>query len=203
MTKRKVLIVARMFFGLLTLVAIGIQLTIYIRAGLSTVNYFSRFTNLSNLLAAVVLISEALSLIKYREPTALDDIIRGISVVCMVLVSIIYSVLFRLSLGHQFPWAITYYIMPVVVLLDWLYQPPQSRPATKQIFYWLIFPLLYLGYLIFRGKITGFYPYPFFNTDEMGGYGGVALYCVAILAVFLFVNWLLLTLGNQLKRNVT
>jgi hypothetical protein len=202
MTKRTVLIVARLFFGLLTLAAIGIQLAIYIRAGLSTINFFSHFTNVSNFLASVVLIFGARSLIKHREPTALNDIIRGISVVCMVLVGIIYSVLFRLSLGHLFPWVITYYIMPVVVLLDWLYQPPQSRPATKQIFYWLIFPLLYLGYVIFRGAIVGFYAYPFFNPDEVGGYGGVVLYCVSIIAVFFFVSWLLLTLGNMLKRNI-
>ena len=40
---------------------------------------------------------------------------------------------------------VTHYLMPVAVVLDWLYQPPLSKLAVKQISYWLIFPLL-LGY---------------------------------------------------------
>ena len=48
----------------------------------------------------------------------------------------------------------------------------------------------------------GFYAYPFFNPDKVGGYGGVFLYCVAILVVFVFVSWLLLMLGNKLKPTV-
>jgi hypothetical protein len=120
----------------------------------------------------------------------------------MALVGIVFSVLLRNEdLGNLLPWVntVTHYIMPVVVVLDWLYQPPQSMLAVKQIVYWLIFPLLYLAYSIIRGAIVGFYAYPFFNPDKVGGYGGVLLYSVVILAVFLFVSWLLLTLGNTIK----
>ena len=202
MRKRIVLIGARLFFGLLTLATISTQLVIQIQSGFSVVNFFSYFTNLSNLFAAVVIIIAATSLLKHREPTATDDIIRGTSVVCMALVGIIFSVLLRgADLGALLPWVniLTHYVMPIVVVLDWLYQPPQSNLAVKQIAYWLIFPLLYLAYSIIRGAIVGFFAYPFFNPDKVGGYGSVFLYTVAILAVFLFVSWLLLTLGNKLK----
>ena len=63
-------------------------------------------------------------------------------------------------------------------------------------------PLLYLAYSVIRGAIVGFYAYPFLNPDKVGGYGGVVFYSVSIIAVFLFVSWVLLTLGNKLKRNV-
>jgi hypothetical protein len=203
--KRNILIGARLFFGLLTLAAIGRQLIIQIQSGFSVVNFFSYFTNLSNLFAAAVMIIGATSLLRHREPTTTDDIIRGTSVVCMALVGIVFSALLRdVDLGHLLPWVntVVHYTMPVVVVLDWLYQPPQSKLAVKHIAYWLIFPMFYLAYSIIRGAIVGFYAYPFFNPDKVGGYGGVLLYSVAILAVFLFVGWLLLTLGNKLKQKV-
>jgi hypothetical protein len=200
--KRYVLIGTRLFFGLLTLAAIGTQLVIQIQNRFSVVNFFSYFTNLSNIFAAVVMIIGAVYLLSNRAPTAIDDIIRGTSVVCMALVGIVFSVLLRdVDLGALLPWVniVTHYVMPIVVVLDWLYQPPQSKLAVKQMAYWLIFPLLYLAYSIARGAIVGFYAYPFFNPAKVSGYGGVFLYCVAILAVFLFVSWLLLILGNKLS----
>jgi len=49
---RYTLAVYRLFFGLLTLVALGRQLLIQIQEGHSLINVFGYFTNLSNLLAA-------------------------------------------------------------------------------------------------------------------------------------------------------
>jgi hypothetical protein len=204
MLKRNILIGTRLFFGLLTLAAIGTQLVLHIQSRFSVVNFFSYFTNLSNIFASVVMVVGALFLIQGRRPTLTDDIIRGTSVVCMALVGIVFSILLRNEdLGNLLPWVnnVVHYIMPIVVVLDWLFQPPQSELAVKQITYWLIFPLIYLIYSIVRGAVVGFYAYPFFNPDKVGGYGGAFIYSVAILAVFLVVSWFLLKLGNKLRPN--
>ena len=135
MSKRNFLIGVRLFFGLVTLAAIGTQLILHVQSGFNVVNFFSYFTNLSNIFAAVVMIVAAISLLRHRQPTATDDIIRGTSVVCMALVGIIFSVLLRgADLGALLPWVniLTHYVMPIVVVLDWLYQPPQSNLAVKQ-----------------------------------------------------------------------
>lgn len=206
MTRRNFLIGGRLFFGLLALVAIGRQLAIHIDNGYSVTNFFSYFTNLSNIFAAVVLLLGAFSLIQRREPTMHDDIIRGTSVVCMALVGIVFAVLLRdQDLGSLLPWVniVVHYIMPVVIVLDWLYQPPKTNLALKQVAYWLIFPALYLIYSLIRGAIIGWYAYPFFNPAKSGGSGGVALYCIAILAIFFFFCWLFMTLGNTVKRHVS
>lgn len=205
MVKRNVLVGYRLFFGLLALIAIGTQLTIQIQNGFSVLNFFSYFTNLSNIFAALVLLISAGYMLCQRQPSVIDDIIRGTSVVCMAIVGIVFSVLLRdVDLGHLLPWVnvVLHYIMPVVVVLDWLYQPPKSKLVSRQIKYWLIFPAIYLVYSLVRGAATDFYAYPFFNPAGSGGYGGVALYCLAILAVFFCVSWLLMTLGNSLKRNI-
>src|SRR5690349_12913018 len=106
MTKRTLLIVARFFFGLLTLIAIGYQLVYLAQRGvLNVVNFFSYFTNLSNLFASVIFIVGAIFLLQRREPSPAQDLIRGASVVAMVIVFIVYGVLLRdIDLGNLQPW---------------------------------------------------------------------------------------------------
>jgi hypothetical protein len=41
------------------------------------------------------------------------------------------------------------------------------------------------------------------NPSRAGGYGAVALYCVAIFAAFLVVGWLLIGLGSLLKHRMS
>lgn len=203
-TQRIVLICGRLFFGLLTLAAIITQLTIHIQNGFELVNFFSYFTNLSNILAALVFIVGALLLIQRRESSAAFDNIRGTAAVCMAVVGIVFSILLRNEdLGTLLPWVnfVLHYVMPVIVVLDWLYQPPATTLVVRQVGFWLIFPLAYLVYTLIRGSIVGFYPYPFLNPAKVGGYGGVALYCLGILVLFFILCWLLLFLANILQRN--
>jgi hypothetical protein len=204
MSKRTVLIAARLFFALLTLAALATQLIVQIRRGFNVVNFFSYFTNLSNLFAALVMLGAAASLIQRRETTSSEELVRGASVVGMVVVGIVFSVLLRdEDLGSLMPWVNTtlHYIMPVVVLLDWLYQPPKANLALSKIQYWSIFPLIYLVYTLTRGAIVGWYPYPFLNPANVGGVAGVLLYSLAIVLLFLVASWSLMTLGNKLRRN--
>ncbi|MGH8676094.1 MAG: Pr6Pr family membrane protein, partial [Burkholderiales bacterium] len=85
----------RLTFGLLALVAIGWQLTIQIQMGFSVVNFFSYFTNLSNLFAAAVLLLGAFQLLARREASNSNDQIRAVSVANMALVGIVFAVLLR------------------------------------------------------------------------------------------------------------
>ncbi len=201
MTKRNLLIGTWLFFGLLAMVAVGTQLVVHIQHNFSLINFFSYFTNLSNIFAAVVLIVGAVYLIQGRELTVTYDLVRGASVVAMAIVGIVFSILLTdTDLGTVLPWVngVVHYIMPIVVVGEWLYEPPKSQLHLRQLGYWLIYPLLYLIYTLIRGAIVGFYPYPFLNPAKAGGAGGVALYCIAIFVAFLVVGWLLILLGNRL-----
>lgn len=206
MSKRYILIVGQFFFGLLTLVAIGIQFFgVHLPHGFDPVNFFSYFTNLSNILASVVFIVGAVYLVQGRVPTTTDDLVRGGSVVAMAIVGIVYGILLRNEdLGTLLPWVniVVHYVMPIVVVVDWFYASPSSRLSIRQLGYWLIYPLVYLIYTLVRGAIVGFYPYPFLNPAKAGGAGGVVLYCLAIFVAFLIIGWVLIALGNALQRNV-
>ncbi len=202
MDKRTFLIAVRLFFGLLTLTAIGVQLNIHIQLRFNPVNFFSYFTNLSNILASIVFIIGAVYLIQRREAGETFDIIRGTSVVCMAVVGIVYGILLRNEdLGALLPWVnvVLHYVMPVVVVLDWFYRPPATKFVVRQVALWLVFPLLYLVYTLIRGSIVNWYPYPFLTPAKVGGYGGILLYCVGILVVFLLLSWLLMQVANNVK----
>ena len=210
MSKREILIVGRLFFGLLTLVAIIAQFAIHLQHGFDVGNFFGYFTNLSNIFASIVFIIGAVYLMQNREPTVNEDLVRGASVVAMAIVGIVFSVLLRdTDLGTLAPWVntVVHFVMPIAVVADWLYQPPKARLTMRQALYWLIYPLLYLVYTIVRGAITGFYPYPFLNPNTIpghataGSFGAVLLYCVAIFVAFLVVGAILVWLGNRLKRS--
>ncbi|WP_427015630.1 Pr6Pr family membrane protein [Pseudarthrobacter sp. P1] len=202
MSPRIVLIVARLFFGVLTLVAVGTQLVIHLGNGYDVVNFFSYFTNLSNLFAAVVLLVAAAHLITGKEGTRTGDIIRGSSVVCMALVGIVFSALLReVDLGSLLPWinTVLHYVMPVVIVLDWLVQPPQRPMAYSRLWVWLLPPVLYLAYSLIRGAAINWYAYPFLNPDTSGGYGPVAATCLGITVAFLAVSVVLAVAANKLR----
>jgi hypothetical protein len=204
MNKRNLLFAFRLAFSLLTLAALCAQLVLHVQSGFSMVNFFSYFTNLSNLFAAVVMFIGAISLIRHREPALTQDLVRGSSVAGMVVVGIVFNILLRgHDLGSLMPWVnvVTHYLMPIAAVLDWVYQPPKSDLTLSQIRYWLIFPLLYLAYTLVRGAVVGWYPYPFFNPANVGGYGGVLLYGLAIIVLFVVVSGSLITLGKVVRAN--
>ena len=193
----------RLAFGILVAVAVGWQLSIHMRLGLSLINFFSYFTNLANLFAAVVLVLVAVRAFTGREPTPADTILRAISVVNMAIVGVVFAALLRnVDLGALLPWVnfVLHYLMPCVVILDWLLQPPRIRLGSKHVVLCMLSPAIYLVYVLLRGGMTGWYPYPFLNPANVGGYGGVATYAAGIALTFVGAAWLLFAAGNKLRR---
>lgn len=205
MLKRNLLVIYRLFFTALTLIAITTQLSIHISSGFNVTNFFSYFTNLSNLFASLVFGITAFRLLQNRNAKLVDDLIRGSSVIMMVLVSVVYGLLLReIDLGSLLPWinVVLHYVMPAAVVLDWLYEPPKSKLRPKHIWFWLIFPAIYLLYSLVRGGLLGWYPYPFLNPAKTGSYLSVTIYCLVIFVVFILAGRLLITIGNALRRNI-
>ncbi|MGV8825204.1 Pr6Pr family membrane protein [Methylibium petroleiphilum] len=190
---------ARAILAALALAAIGRQLMLHVGASYSPLNFFSYFTNLSNLFAVVVLLLGA-----FRRPTLhgdWQDVARYVSAVNMAVVGIVFVALLRnVDLGALLPWVnvVLHYVMPVAIVVDWVgLQAPASPPKARHLALALVFPAVYLVYVLLRGAAIGWYPYPFLDPANVGGYGGVALYAAGIFGTFLVLGWALLALGRR------
>jgi hypothetical protein len=182
---------ARLVLGALTLAAIGWQLAIHMAAGYSVVNFFSYFTNLSNLFAAGILLRFAALSWAGRQPSPTDERLRGMAVVYMTVVGVVFAVLLRnVDLGALRPWinVLLHYVMPVVVVADWLTRPGPPPSGARDRLLPLAFPLGYVGYVLARGAAVGWYPYPFLDP-RFDGYSGVTVHVIAIVALFLLTQW--------------
>jgi len=181
----------RSAFALLALTAIGVQLSIHVRNGFDVLNFFSYFTNLSNILAAGVLLVAAAHDLTGRQASERFTLLRGASVVAMAIVGIVFAAVLRNEdLGTLRPWVnvVLHYVMPLAVVLDWVLAPPERVPSFRRSLLWLVFPALYLVYTLARGTAVGWYPYPFLNPNGAHGYGGVAVACASVAALFFVVG---------------
>lgn len=205
MTKRTVLIGGRFFFGLLTLVAVATQLTVHLGMGYDVWNFFSYFTNLSNIFAALVLLISGYRVLIRKRPSEIDDATRGTATIAMAVVGLVFGALLAgEDLGSLLPWVnfVVHYLIPVVMVVDWLFQPPRATLTTRHIWYWLLYPIGYLVYSLVRGALVNWYPYWFIDPTRAGGWGGVVVFALAISVGFLVVSLAMLWLGNKLKRQV-
>lgn len=196
----------RVAVGVLTVVALAVQLvTSYdLVPSFNPVNFFSYFTNLSNIIGAGVFLfcGGYWFATRHRQPHG-ADLVRGLAVVCLVITWAVYNLLLvDEPLGALQPWVnvVVHQIMPIAVFVDWLLDPPVRRLRFGQTAWWLAFPVLYITYTMIRGPVADWYPYPFLNPANVGGYGGVAPYAVAIAVGFVLVVLAVTALGNRFGR---
>lgn len=195
--------ILRVTLALLTLAAIGLQFSLHIAASFSAVNFFSYFTNLSNLFACIVLLISAF--VARGRTSARLDALRFASTVNMLIVGIVFALLLRnTDLGALLPWinALLHYVMPVAVVLDWILKPPTTSIGVRHLALALVFPIVYLGYTVLRGSAIGWYPYPFLNPAVVGGTTGVALYALGIALAFVLAGLALRAIGNRRRAGI-
>jgi hypothetical protein len=168
----------RALLALLALTAIAYDVAA--GPGVSDGDYFSYFTVLSNLFAVAMLLYGALRPVDTRSHTI--ELLRGAAVVYILTTGIVYLLLLS-GRAPAYPWvnAILHYLMPVMVTLDWLLDPPRVHlEPVRTVVLWMAFPVLYIVYTLARGAIVGWYPYFFVDPHRSGGYLLVAVDCLAV-----------------------
>jgi hypothetical protein len=201
MIQRYWVTIVRLGFSLLIVAAIIVQFNETLDVpGSSPANFFSFFTIQSNLLAAAMLLYSAA---RAARPDSLPrrDILRGAVTLYLLLTGIVYGVLlsgYQDALQTTIPWVDTvlHRIIPLVVVTDWLLDPPVARLRWRSVRWWLAYPIVYVAYTLIRGPIVDWYPYPFLDPSESGSYVWVALYC-AVIAVGVVFATLLLVWNTQ------
>jgi len=172
MNKEKSLATARITLGVITVIAVCTQLVSSIHHGRDIGNFFSFFTIESNILAACLLIAMGTYTLMKREEKNIAYI-RGAVTLYMTMTGIIYMMFLsgnEVALQTTIPVVnfVLHYLIPVVILLDWLIFPPKTPVTFQKSLAWVVFPALYLVYSLVRGAITAWYPYPFINPITNG-----------------------------------
>jgi len=189
----------------LTLTAIVAQLWIGVTEhDARAANFFSFFTIESNLLTVVVLLVGGGLALAGRESTPAWELFRGAVVAYMTTTFLVFAALLsglpdNLDLTEPWVNVVLHQLMPIVLVIDWIFSPPQARLTIRRALVWMLFPAAYLVYSLIRGPIVDWYPYPFLNPDEVGGYAGVIAYAVGIAVLFAGIIWFVVTIGNKAR----
>jgi hypothetical protein len=185
---------------LLTLVAIVVQAKVGMDAkAFDPTRFFAYFTIQSNLIGVVAL---AVVLARGDGPRSRGvELLRaGAAIYLTVTFFVVIVLLSNIDVGLQLPWVdvVLHKVFPVIVVLDWLIDPPRTRLAPRDIVALLAYPLAWTVLTMIRGELdpAHWYPYPFLNPAN-GGYGTVAITIVAVLIGFIAISWAIIWLGNQ------
>ena len=162
-------------------------------------SYFSFFTILTNLIVAITLtLSLSASGSRWGKWALLPQTRTAVAVYIAV-VGIIYSLLLRATWNPQ-GWqkvadTILHDVVPIIYVLHWLIFVPKASLRWRETPLWLVYPAVYLIYILVRGAMLGRYPYPFIDLTAQS-YESVGLNVVLIFLLFLFVSLAFVGIGR-------
>ena len=171
----------------------------------SVLQLCSFFTILSNFL---VVVSLTILLIKPGSTVgkffSKGSVLTGLTVYITV-VGIVYNVVLR-QIWHPeglFKLAdeLLHTVNPLLFIIYWLAFVPKQGLKWSDTLSWLIFPFIYLVYILIRGEISGYYPYPFIDVSLLG-YTKVMINSLVLLLVFLAFGALFVFAGRLQSRTL-
>jgi hypothetical protein len=161
--------------------------------------YFTYFTILTNILAAVtytsVWINPATGWLKrFVTPSRISAV-----TVYMTVVGIIYNTILRnlrTLYGAEFIVnEFLHVILPISILFFWIVFVHKSELKWKMALTWLVYPFGYILLVMLVGSQTGFYPYPFADAGKLG-YPRALTNGFWVLTGFLVLSLVLIGLGK-------
>ncbi len=194
--------VARLGFASLAIVAMTYQFATTADSAFRKANFFSFFTIQSNIIGVAALFALVLVPRARRSPTF--DAARGAAVLYMAITGVVFALLLsglQEELQTTIPWVdfVVHKLMPIVLVADWLVDPPRHRLPRWTVLIWLSYPLAWLGYTLVRGETVDWYPYPFVDVTKLG-YDGVLARSVVLALGFAAAGAALYWLGNRRAR---
>lgn len=202
---RKPVAIAGFVIGFL---ALALQFSITIPASmqagrslpLSIIYFFSFFTILTNILLALIYAGAFVRgqswLSLFRKPVT-----RATAAACITLVGGFYHfVLASLWQPEGLFWVcdmLLHYVAPIIYLIWFASWNRTGTLKFSKIPVMLVYPLVYLVYVLFRGEIVHEYPYPVLNALELG-YGQVAINVLGLLVILSFLSALAVMIDRSL-----
>lgn len=170
--------------------------------GEATIRFFSFFTILTNILVAVYFSFQVFEAkhpkLRIHRPGTLTAL-----TVYITVVGLGYQILLRhLWSPTGLQWLVDellHSVIPVLVILYWYLYEHTTAVDFRRMVTWLLYPFVYLTYIILRGHISGFYPYPFVNVTDLG-LAQVFINSFLFALVFVLVSFVFISFGRKIQR---
>ena len=166
------------------------------------IKFFSFFTVLTNILVALSLTAGLISTASGMGKFFFRVSVKSAIAVYIAIVSIIYNFVLRQLWNPQGLQLIAdillHQVIPLLYVFYWIAFVPKGTLAWKFPVRLLIYPLIYLTYIIVRGAATGHYPYPFMDVTQIGT-EQVLLNTLLIMIGFITIGFLLVITDMSMK----
>jgi hypothetical protein len=167
--------------------------------------YFSYFTIITTILNIIALLFGGFAALSSERDTIFRTLVRQCLVTYALISAGVYHLLLRDALAtsdayvsaDSWPMHIFHTYVPAYLVLDWLINPYRRRSPWSSMILVFVLPGMWLGFTLYRGQATGWYPYAFLNPMAESGWSGVLQY-VVILTLAMGVIQLLLLGTNRL-----
>lgn len=131
----------------------------------------------------------------FAKPTTLTAI-----TVYIAVVSLVYNTILR-GLIPLMGWAkvadeLLHVVDPLIFIAFWIFYVDKSKLEYKDAKLWMIYPILYVVFVVIRGAIIGQYPYPFINAVNLG-YPKAIVNAIVVLIIFYLLSLFLIFIGKK------
>lgn len=164
----------------------------------TSIRFFSFFTILTNTLAALYFTASAMKpeIFKPGHLTALTVYITVVGLVYQIALRQIWNPHGLQRVVDE----LLHSVIPVCTLVYWFFYEQKMSVNFRQIPAWLIYPACYFVFVLIRGSVSGFYPYPFIDLNSLDP-GKVAVNAIIIFLIFVFLATLFVALGKRIKTH--
>ncbi|GGL67057.1 hypothetical protein GCM10009706_01960 [Curtobacterium citreum] len=162
-------------------------------------NFFGYFTIQSNIVIAVALALTLVAAARRKRGDVLVSGLRGAATVYIATTGVVYNTLLvGAAVENTVPWSndLLHKWIPLYAVLDWLLFSDRARLLLRHVWWFLVYPAVWLAVVLIRGATDGWVPYPFLNPEQ--GYGVVSLYCLGV-AVFIGLMGILVVGMSRLR----
>jgi hypothetical protein len=164
-----------------------------------TLQFFGYFTILTNLSIVLVAATAAMGVGGFFARPR----VRAAVALYIAVTGLIYVLILRhLWQPQGAAWVADtglHYVMPVLYLAWWALALPHGQLQFRDLFKWLLFPLVYLGWALLVGAVIGLYPYPFIDLAALG-WARTLANAVGVMFLFLVLAGVILALDGLLGR---
>lgn len=163
-------------------------------------NLFTFFTILSNILVAVVCVTELVRPGRRSTWAAVAwlDALLAITVTGIVYNTVLAG-LYDLDGAEYLADRLFHTVSPLLFVIGAALFGPRGLVRPRVVGLALVFPVAWLVFTLVRGALIGWYPYPFVDVTALG-YARVALNCLLITLLFLVLAAVVSGLDRALSR---